>query len=123
MEWLRQLGTQIRQAREGAGLTQQQLAENLSVSREQLSNYENGKSVPPVNVVTEIADVVHEEFTVRGYKITRSGTPKRSKPCLEPHQLCLGFDKEHKFSEATLKIKPSGKSVIITATVRHSRRA
>src|SRR5712691_2998178 len=56
MAWLQELGDQIRKARRQADLSQQELAKSLSVSRGQLSNYENGKCPANVNVITEIAE-------------------------------------------------------------------
>ena len=69
MNWQRELGEQIREARKAAGISQERLAQTLSVTREQLSNYENGKSAPPVNVVTEIISALRVEFVVGGCRI------------------------------------------------------
>jgi transcriptional regulator with XRE-family HTH domain len=118
MTWLRDLGLQIRTAREGARLSQDELASKLSVSRGQLSNYENGKCHPGVNVVTEIAEALDVQFVVRGYRITREQV-RQSPVEPVPEQLCFEFGKERRFPAATVTIQPSRDSIVITAIVSH----
>jgi len=120
MDWLRDLGAQIRNAREVAELTQAQLAKSLSVSRAQLSNYENGKSPPNVNVVTEIAKALETEFVVGGYRISRDDLIQRPAEAAG-EQLCFEFGREHRFSVASVKIMPSKDSILIETVV--SRRS
>jgi transcriptional regulator with XRE-family HTH domain len=115
MHWLSELGQQIRAARELAGLSQEALAKSLSVSRGQLSNYENGKCPPNVNVVTEIAEALDTVFVVRGYRIGRDTDRQQMLPM--PEQLCFAFDTQHSFPAATVTIKPSKDSILITAFV------
>ncbi len=116
MNWLRDLGIQIRTARETARLSQEELAEKLSVTRGQLSNYENGKCHPGVNVVTEIAEALDVEFIVRGYCITRNTVRQPSAEPV-PEQLCFEFGKERRFPAATVTIQPSRDSIVITTIV------
>jgi len=116
MTWLTELGEQIRQAREKAKLSQAELAKNLSVSRGQLSNYENGKCPPNVNVVTELAAALNTEFLVRGYRIGLNGAEHRT-PISVPHQLCLEFDVDHRFPSATVTIRPTSDAILISAVV------
>jgi transcriptional regulator with XRE-family HTH domain len=116
MTWLHELGDQIRTAREKAELSQEELAKSLSVCRGQLSNYENGKCPPNVNVVTEIAEALGTEFIVRGYRISRNDI-RRLSPTPTPEQLCFEFGMEHRFPVATVTIKPSRESILITAIV------
>ena len=116
MNWLQELGDQIRNARQQAELSQQELAKSLSVSRGQLSNYENGKCPANVNVVTEIAEALGTEFVVRGYRIARNNG--RQTPLVPPaEQLSLAFDVEHRFPAAAVTIRPSKESILITAIV------
>jgi transcriptional regulator with XRE-family HTH domain len=122
MHWQRELGGQIREARKAAGISQERLAETLSVTREQLSNYENGKSAPPVNVVTEIIIALRVEFVVGGCRISLDGLKQRS-PQPIPQQLCFAYDTEHRFSPATVTIKPTEHSIHISAVIPRSRLA
>lgn len=98
-------------------MTQQQLSEKTSVTREQLSNYENGKNAAPAQVVVEIAEALGTEFSIRGYRITRSDV-KRLPEQTKAAQLCLDLDKEHQFTDATLKIRPTTRSIQISAVLR-----
>jgi transcriptional regulator with XRE-family HTH domain len=119
MAWQHELGRQIREARKFRGLSQRQLANHLSVTREQLSNYENGKSAPPINVVAEIAAALDWEFEVGGCKISKDQLKPSSVPPSQP-QLCFAYDTEHRFSDAALTIKPSRKSIVINLVARTS---
>jgi len=116
VSWLREFGSQLRRARERAGLTQGQVAKHLSVTREQLSNYENGKQAPPVNVAAELAKALGTEFVVRGCRI---GLDLRSRPLLgaPAEQLSLNFDTEYTFPVARVTIMPMRDSIRITAAV------
>jgi transcriptional regulator with XRE-family HTH domain len=122
MNWQRELGEQIRKARKAAGMSQEQLAETLSVTREQLSNYENGKSAPPVNVVTEIISALRVEFVVGGCRITLDDLKQRSVQPI-PRQLCFAYDTDHRFTPATVTIRPTEHSIHISAVVPRSRPA
>jgi transcriptional regulator with XRE-family HTH domain len=121
MSWQHELGDQIRKARERIGMSQKELASDLSVTREQVSNYENGKHAPPVNVVTEIAKALGVEFIVGGCRIgidNLHGSP----PGKPAQQLCFAYDTEHRFAATSFTIKPSEGSILINAVVRRSRR-
>lgn len=50
-----QLGKKIKQLRKLSGMTQEQLAEKLSVSRQALSKWENGTSMPDIESVVKIS--------------------------------------------------------------------
>jgi transcriptional regulator with XRE-family HTH domain len=120
MTWQQELGRQIREARKAAGLSQKELAVHLSVSREQLSNYENGKSAPNVNVVAEIAAALNTQFEIAGCKIAKDDL-KRTPASPPEQQLCFAYDTEHRFTATTLTIRPSHKSIIINAIVARTR--
>lgn len=49
----------LRQAREQAGLTQQDLAKKLGVTKSAIGNYENGVSSPKWDILIKIFDVLH----------------------------------------------------------------
>ncbi len=52
-----EIGTKIRAARNAAGLTQEQAAEALHVSRQTVSNWENGRSYPDIVSVIHMSDL------------------------------------------------------------------
>lgn len=53
--------SRLRQAREQAGFTQQDLAEKLGITKSAVGNYENGVSSPKWDVLLRIFDVLQVE--------------------------------------------------------------
>ncbi|WP_261806522.1 helix-turn-helix domain-containing protein [Lapidilactobacillus luobeiensis] len=53
------IGEQLRQARMTAGMSQEQLAEMMAVSRQTISNWENSRSYPDVERVMRLAELYH----------------------------------------------------------------
>ena len=51
------IGEKIKAARTEIGLTQEQAAENLMVSRQTISNWENGKSLPDIVSVIKMSEL------------------------------------------------------------------
>lgn len=51
------IGKNIRRQRTKKGLTQDQLAERLNVTRQAISNWETGKTQPDIETVTRLAEV------------------------------------------------------------------
>lgn len=52
-------GGKLKEARMAAGLTQEQAAENLKVSRQTMSNWENNRSYPDILNVLAMSDLYH----------------------------------------------------------------
>lgn len=52
-----EIGAIIKKARNEASLTQEQAAESLGVSRQTISNWENGKSYPDIISVIKMSDL------------------------------------------------------------------
>lgn len=55
---MRELGKNIKTLREGRGMTQDGFAELLHVTRQTVSNYENGRSQPDLDMLAQIARVL-----------------------------------------------------------------
>lgn len=55
---MRDIGKNIKALREKKGMTQEALAEALFVTRQTVSNYENGRSRPDLDMLVKIADVL-----------------------------------------------------------------
>ena len=53
------LGSRIRQARDRAGLTQEQLAERIGVSRTAIARYESGEIEPKLHNLAAIAETLN----------------------------------------------------------------
>lgn len=52
-----EIGKKLKAARQGSGLTQEQVAEHLYVSRQTISNWENEKSYPDIVSVVRLSDL------------------------------------------------------------------
>jgi transcriptional regulator with XRE-family HTH domain len=122
MSWKKELGEQIKTARLRVELSQEQLADKLSVSRVQLGNYEKGKSAIPVNILTEIADALEvESFTIAGYKIVPHEYAPKPVPA-PSQQLPLAFGREQRFASASVNIvSTESDGVVITAVFKEPR--
>jgi len=55
---MRDIGKNIRDLRERAGLTQEAMAEKLFVTRQTVSNYETGKTRPDLDMLVKIAEIL-----------------------------------------------------------------
>ncbi len=66
------VGKNIKKIRENMKLTQEELAEKLSVTRQAISNYETGKTQPDIETLNKIASIleVSVEELIYGYKRT-----------------------------------------------------
>lgn len=58
------VGKQIRLLRKQKNMTQDELAELLYVSRQTVSNYENGKSNPDIDMLVKIAEVLETDVNL-----------------------------------------------------------
>ena len=70
-----EFGERIRAVRTGAGLTQEQLASRLWVTRQAVSNWENGRNLPDIEVVIAISQtfgVSLDELILGGEDMTRT---------------------------------------------------
>ena len=54
---LQRIGTFLKELRGGEGLTQEQLAEKLNVSRRTVSRWETGSNMPDLDLLIEMADL------------------------------------------------------------------
>jgi DNA-binding XRE family transcriptional regulator len=110
------LGDQMREARDGKGWTQQELAEKVGLTRFSIIGYESGKGNPEFQVVAEIAAALETEFNALGCTIGPKDVIRRLPPA---EQLCLEFDRDHTYL-AKLTIRASSKSVSITTVAQLS---
>ena len=52
-----EISIKMKEARIHSGLTQEQVAERIMVSRQTISNWENGKSLPDIVSIIKISDL------------------------------------------------------------------
>ena len=72
------LGEKIRQARREKGMTQEQLAQALFVSRQTVSNWENGRTEPDYQTLTRLKPSRRPRRKIR----RKSPMKKRSFACV-----------------------------------------
>jgi transcriptional regulator with XRE-family HTH domain len=73
---MRDIGKNIRNLREQNNLTQEELADQLFVTRQTVSNYEHGKTRPDVDMIMKIADVLNVDANTVFYGISTSKNRK-----------------------------------------------
>ena len=54
-----EIGKQIQQRRTAAGLSQEDLADRLYITRQTLSNWETGKTYPDINSLLRLSELFH----------------------------------------------------------------
>lgn len=64
---MRDVGKNIREARQGRGMTQDELAERLFVSRQTVSNYELGRTRPDIDMLERLAQVLETDLNTLLY--------------------------------------------------------
>ena len=69
------IGRNIREQRMKKGLSQEELAERLYVTRQTISNYETGRSDPDVEMLTRLAEALDTDIQLLIY-----GEPKKHDP-------------------------------------------
>lgn len=52
-----EIGEKLKNSRMSAGMTQEQIADEINVSRQTISNWENGKSLPDIISLIKISDL------------------------------------------------------------------
>ena len=70
------LGENLRKYRKQKGLTQDELAEKLYVTRQAVSNWENGKNQPDLEMIGEMTR--RRSFWTQSIRNTRDSRKKRS---------------------------------------------
>ena len=72
---MRDIGKNIRQLRTRKNMTQDELAQKLFVTRQTVSNYENGKSRPDVEMLDRIAQMLETDIVTLIYGPTAKKIP------------------------------------------------
>src|SRR5712692_706783 len=117
MNWKQELGGQIKKARKLAGMTQDELAARLDVSRQMVSRYEAGQDAPAVEVLAQAGLTLATDFVVGGIRITCEQISGRLAPRLLPKQLQFEFEKSRRFPNAVVVITPHEGRILIKAEI------
>ena len=54
-----EVGKRMKTARTNVGMSQRDMAKQLSISNSAYSNYENGYSEPPAEIILKFCDILH----------------------------------------------------------------
>jgi transcriptional regulator with XRE-family HTH domain len=108
---------QIRDARIDSGLTQEELADHLHVSRQMVGRYERGKDEPSISVIARAGSVLGVSFEIDGIRIVCDAVDPRAKLLVAPHQLRFDFGKATKFQGAIIEITPHKGKLLIRAEI------
>jgi transcriptional regulator with XRE-family HTH domain len=114
-EWKQKLADQIRQAREAADMTQEELAKLIKVSRQMVVNYEKCKGVPVIDVLARMAVELETRFKIKDLIIAVEQTSPRLRSV--PKQLRLDFEKQQTFAGAVISITPKEGQILISAKI------
>lgn len=114
MNWKKELGKQILQARERLGVSQDQLASATRLSRQTINLCENGRRGPSVPAFVRLASALRTPLHVAGHKVrVEKGRRERS-----PEQFCLPFGTTRIYPGAVLKMHPTKARLTIEASVK-----
>lgn len=85
-----ELGRNLAQARKDRGMTQQELAERLSVTRQTVSRWESGTALPDVETVAKLAGILQVSAdTLLG---TGTGSGEKEQPAAAVTRLLAGLE-------------------------------
>ena len=113
-EWTKKLAEKMKQAREDASFTQQELAERARTSRQTIIKYEK-EGVPFVEIFARIAAELETTFRIGDLIITVERISPRLRTV--PKQLRLDFEKSQTFSNAVISITPKEGQILINAKI------
>jgi transcriptional regulator with XRE-family HTH domain len=117
MSWKQELGEQIKKARKSIEMTQQELADQVDVSRQMICRYEAGEDAPAVEVLAAISLLLEAQFQVRGCRVAFERTDARFMPRVVTKQFELPFDKPRRFRRAVVEITPRSGRILIKADI------
>ena len=82
-------GKTLKERRSQLDLTQQEVAKKLYISRQTISNWENGKSYPDLDMLIKISDVYHvsiDSLLKGDQELKKSWKRQNRLPLLQPYQ-------------------------------------
>lgn len=83
------LSTQLKKAREEAGLSQADVSEKINLSRQAISRWENGRSTPDVETLILLSDLynVSLDYLAKGEMPLENPSPEKSQHSLSAETL------------------------------------
>lgn len=113
------IGQQLHGARLSRGLSVAQAAEVLKVKRQMVYKYENGDSLPALDVLSRATAAWNVTFQVAGCKVVPSDRNQKGAKPPQPVQQALPFSRPRHYKRASVKIMRRDHEMIITAVIRN----
>ncbi len=113
-----EFGERVKAVRMGAGLTQEQFASRIGVTRQAVSNWENGRNLPDIEVVMPISrtfGVSLDELILGGQDMGREKDAKAEKDALAEKLIRDGA--EGRWMRMSLAMSVVGALLIVVAAV------
>lgn len=108
-----ELGQELRSIREGAGVSQGDLAKRIGKSRFTVNKYEQGETAPPVETLAKICEILGQtSFVIRGQRFMIAPDGAVSKPQSVPKQLRLKLG----------IVCPGDQAIIVVPSAKRGRR-
>jgi transcriptional regulator with XRE-family HTH domain len=117
------IGKQLQAVRIQRGLSVSEAARVLGVRRQMVYNYENGKSLPSLEVLVAGANEWNVSFELEGCKVVPEEAKDRRPKPPQPTQMELVFKKPKVYRGASVRIRQRDHEMVITAVVRTGRYA
>ena len=117
------IGKQLQDVRNHRGLSVAEVAKVLGVKRQMVYNYENGKSLPSLEVLVAAANESNVSFELQGCKVLPEDAKLRFPKGPRPTQMELTFTKPKVYKGARIKIRQRDHEMVITAIVRTGRQS
>jgi transcriptional regulator with XRE-family HTH domain len=108
------IGDQLRRFRISRGLSVAEAARVLDVKRQMVYNYENGRSLPSLEVLARAANKWNETFFLEGCKVFPQPIAARRPEKPLPVQQVFPFRKPRVYQKASVKITERKREMIIT---------
>jgi transcriptional regulator with XRE-family HTH domain len=112
------IGRQLREARKARSLSVAAAARVLKVSREMVYKYEDGSSLPSLDVLTRAANAWDATFWLAGCQVLPKEAVRKKLPTPQPVQQALPFDTTRRYRRASVEIRPRDHEIVITAILR-----
>lgn len=106
------IGTQLRTARQAQGQTQQEIADQLHVTRQTISNWETGRSLPDIDSLIALSD---------GYHLSLDQLLRSEDVLADLREKQAGFDRAQQRYRVNLVAQVGLLVVYVTLVLRHLR--
>ena len=118
MDWKRELGIQIREARTDTFLKQSELGRQGDVHTNMIGRYERGEAAPELDVLIRLSAALRKkEFRIGNYKvcISRLDAAEVMDPLDAPRQMRLEYGREYLFGcqSSSIKIQAKKEGLLI----------